>query len=208
MRGDAGLPDLLERSLELTREGRHDEHLELMRAAVGRYPSDLEVVIRAAGAHLEAEPARAEHLAERAVEMAPKDPTTLTRAAYLMFALERFDRSLELTRTATKHAEEEFALAFELVHLGGKLAAVRGEIEQAESLLRIAFENEPEAARHGEVLAKLLDGENRHREALTVVEEAVRYRPDDRGLEELRIRLRVILSGLDGLPPGYTVTQE
>jgi len=74
------LNQTLTRSAELTAAARHDEHLALMREALERYPEDLEVVIRAAEAHMLEAPERAAQLARDAVSMAPDDAVTLTRA--------------------------------------------------------------------------------------------------------------------------------
>lgn len=94
MPGD--LDETLDRSDELTRAGRHDEHLALMREALTRHPSELEVVIRAAEAHVVEAPEQAAELAREAVEWAPEDPVTLTRAASVMFTVERIEEARKL----------------------------------------------------------------------------------------------------------------
>jgi len=204
MRGGA-LDQTLERSDALTRAGRHDEHLELMREAVRRFPDQDEVLIRAAAAHVMEAPEEAARLAVRAVTLAPGDPAMLTRAASVAFALERYEQATAWVKDATARADGDFPLAFDLIHLGGKLAIVRGDDEHAEQLLRAAFEQEPETPGHAEVLAGLLEERGRPREALAVIDEADSRRSSSARLDTLRTRLRIAVEEPDNLPPGDTI---
>ncbi len=90
------LGETLDRSDELTRAGRHDEHLALMRETLLLYPGELEILIRAAEAHVVEVPEQAAELAREAVEWAPEDPVTLTRAASVMFTVERIEEARKL----------------------------------------------------------------------------------------------------------------
>jgi len=195
------LRETLARSIELTRAGRHEEHLVLMRAALARYPGELEVVIRAAGAYVVDAPEEAAELAREAVKLAPEDPATLTRAASVMFYLGRLEEARELLIRAVARADEDFVLAFDLAYLSGQLALAGGDEDKAEELLQLAFDNQPETPGHGFALAGLLDHRGEYERALEVVEEALRHRPGDQFLEELRVRLRGAAAGSD-VPPG------
>ena len=200
----ADLQETLTRSTELTQSGRHDEHLELMRDALAHHRDEPEVVIRAAEAHLVTEPEEAAHLATEAVELAPEDPGTLTRAAFVMFHVDRLDDTQKLFSRATAAADDDFALAFDLAHLGGQLVLARGDEAQALELFELAFENQPETATYGLTLANLLAQRGEHERALQVTEEALRHRPGDQLLEDMRLRLRIAIHGMDAVPPGAT----
>lgn len=98
------LGEILDCSDELTRAGRHEEHLELVREALARRPGELEIVIRAAEAHLAEAPERAAELAGEAVERAPEDPVTLMRATSVMLYTERLDEARKLFVRAGRSA--------------------------------------------------------------------------------------------------------
>jgi len=128
------LDETLTRSIELTRAGRHKEHLALIREALLLYPGELEVVIRAAGAQVVEAPEEAARLASEAVNLAPEDPATLTRAASVMFSVEQLEEARHLFSRATRTADDDFVLAFDLAYLGAQLAFAYGDDEKAEEL--------------------------------------------------------------------------
>lgn len=198
------LEDILARSSELAREGRHEQHLALMRSALAQHPDEPEIVIRAASAHLAEAPDEAAELAGRAVALAPEDASMLTRAAGVMLATERLDEARDMCGQASRSAGEGFVLAFDLAHLAGRVALGYGNEEKALELLQLAFDNQPETIGHASALADLLERRGEHARALEVLERAIRHRPDDRMLDSRRVQLRVALHGLDALPPGYT----
>ena len=202
------LEQVLERSRELARAGLHAEDLALLRDALDEYPGEPEVALRAAVAYYGEDDAEAQRLARRAATLGPEDPVVLTRAASVMLDLGRTDEALELTGRARDHADHDFPLLADLVHLAGRIALVRGEYEKAESPLRVAFENQPESFGHGQYLATLLESQGRAEEALEVVEESLRHWPDDPQLDVQRIRLRLTLFGPDSLPSDTTFTQS
>lgn len=205
------LGQTLTRSDELTRDGRHDEHLALMRDALAWHPGEVEVMIRAGGAHVVDDPEQAAELARGAVRLAPEDPATLTRAASVMFHVARLEEARELLSGAVRGAGDDFVLAFDLAYLTGQLAFAEGDLDNAEQLFRVAFDNRPEAPGHGFALAGLLYDRREHERAQEVVEQALRHRPGDQSLEGLRVQVRVALHGLDALddlPPGWSVTRE
>lgn len=197
-----GLEQVLERSRALSGADRNLENLALLRDALEEYPGESEVALRAAAAYYGEENDEAERLVRRAVTLSPEDPAVLLRAASMMLDLGRTDDALALSKEAGNYADHDFPLVFDLAHLGGRIALVCEEHEIAEPLLRVAFDNQPESFGHGRFLAMLLEAQERDEEALEVVEEALRHRPDDRDLELRRIRLRLTLFGPDSLPPG------
>lgn len=202
------LRESLDRSDELTRAARHDEHLALMREALSRHPADLEIVIRAGEASAVEAPERAAELVREAVKMAPGDPATLTRAALVMFYAKRLDEARKLCIRAMETATEDFALSFDLAYLGGQLFLAYGDQDKAGEFLQIAFNGQPETVGYGYALADLLERRGEYERALEVAEEAVRHRPGDEPLEEPRVRLRFAVHGVDALPPGYSVSYE
>ncbi len=202
------LEQVLERSRELTRADRHQENLTLLSEALERHPDEPELVLTAATAYFGEDEAQTERLMRHAVELAPDDPTVLTRAGFMALDRGFTDDALAWSRQAYDHADDDFPFVFDLVHLGGRIALARENAEVAERLLRLAFDNQPESFGHGRFLAALLESQDRYEEALEVVEETRRHWPDDRTLEDMRIRLRVLVHGIDTLPPGYTVEYE
>lgn len=203
-----GLDETLDRSQELTRAGRHDEHLALMREALARHPGDLEVVIRAAAAHVVESPEQAAELAREAVEMSPEDPATLLRAAFVMFHVKRLDEARKLFVRATETAPDDFVLAGDLVYLGGQIFFAYGNDDKAEEFLKLAFDDQPEEPGRGFALAGLLEQQGEYERALEVVEKARRHRPDDELLEEQLVRLIIVVRGPEALPPEYSVSYE
>lgn len=181
-----GLEQVLERSRELARTDRHSENLALLRDALEQYPAEAEIALRAAAAHFGEDDDQTERLARRAVVLSPQDPAVLMRAASMMLELGRTDDALELSGKARDHADEDFPLVFDLVHLGGRIALAREKPEIAEPLLRGAFDHQPESIGHGRYLAMLLESQGRLEEALEVAEEALRHWPDDRVLRRIR----------------------
>ncbi len=202
------LDNILLRSNELAGAGRHEDNLALLQHALTRYPSELEVVIRAAGAHLSEAPDEAARLARAAVERAPEDPEILTRAAFVMLATDHEDETRKYFARAARLIDDDFVFAFDLVYLGGKLALKAGDKDKAEELLTIAFENQPESPGYGKDLADLLFECGEHQRALEVADKALQHRSGDQNLQDIQALCRVALFGPDALPPGYTLSRE
>lgn len=205
---DPALDEVLDRSTELTRAGRHEEHLALMREALVQHPDELEIVIRAAGAHIAEAPEEAAEMARAAVELAPEDPATLTRATSVMFYVDRLEEAREFFSRAARRADDDFVLAADLVYLGGQIVFEQGDVAKAQELFEIASDAQPESPGHGFALAAVLDQRGETERALEVAEEALRHRPGDLALEDIRLRLVVALYEVDSLPPGYTVEHD
>jgi len=199
------LRETLNHSDELTGAGRHEEHLALMREALARHPGELEVVIRAAEAHMVEGPEEAAELAREAVKMAPDDPVTLTRAASVMFYVERLEEARKLLIRAMEGAPDDFILASDLVYLGGQIFFAYGNHDKAEEFLTLAFDDQPERPGRGYALSDLLEHQGEFARALEVADEALRHRPGDGALEDLQARLRFLVYAVEALPPGYAV---
>ncbi len=156
-------------------------------------PPDL--LLRVAGTVLAERPDasavdHATQLVGYATARAPDDPGILTRAASLLFYAGAIDAAAEAARLAAARATPEFALAWDLVHITGRVAAARGQTEVAEELLADAFDAEPDSFNHGHALAELYGERGAHEQALAVVETALRHRPDDAKLLALRRRVQ------------------
>lgn len=100
-------------------------------------------------------PADIAHYVARAVAGSPNDPGVLTRGASLLFHAGAVDDAAELVRRATQHASPEFPLAVDLVHLAGRIMAVKGRRDLAVDFLTEAFEADPGERGHGRELARL-----------------------------------------------------
>ncbi len=125
-----------------------------------------------------------------------------------MFYTERLEEARKLFSRAARIADDDFVLAGDLVYLGGQLAFAHGDEERAKELFELAFDDQPEVPGRGFALAGLLDHRGEFGRALEVAEEALRHRPGDKPLEDLRVRLRIAVHGLDALPPGASVSYE
>jgi Flp pilus assembly protein TadD len=178
---------VIERSNELVRQRRDAENADLLQAALERFPDAPHVRLHAAAAAVAGQdPEAAETLLRGAVCIAPDDPAVLTHAAFLAFDLDRYGKAETWIRRAVAIAPSDFVLAGSVAHLVGKLALVRGELDLAEQMLRLGFELEPTMFGHGMLLGALLEHRGRVAEALGVLEEAVRHRPDDEALKKAR----------------------
>jgi tetratricopeptide (TPR) repeat protein len=146
------------RSRELVVADRLSENAELLRDAVRRFPEEAEVHLLAAaaersvGAHEEGE-----RLTRRAGELAWDDPHRLTWAASQLLDIGDVDEAQAWIQRVHELAPDDFEMAADLVHLVGRLAWARGREEEAEKMLRTAYELDPDTPAHGQVLEELLE---------------------------------------------------
>lgn len=187
--------ELVERSAALVRGGQHEEGEELLRAGLVRFPGAAEVHLHAAAAVARGEPAEAKQLVSRAVELAPKDPGVLTHAASLMFELGELGQAEKWAHHAANIPAGRFELTPNIAHLTGKLGVLYGKDDEAEPMLRMAFEGDPEMPGHGEVLGGFLEKRGRDAEALEVITQALRHRPGDKELNAARERILALGPG-------------
>jgi tetratricopeptide (TPR) repeat protein len=136
------------------------------------------------------DPERAADLARRATELAPEDPATLFKAAWLAFNLGRLADARGYLDAARKHEPEGFALHAEILHLHGRLLEREGRDPEAEEALKAALELDRAAVGYASRLAEFLAARERSDEALDVVEVGLRHRPGDDDLESIRRRFR------------------
>ena len=194
MLGDLAKHDpaaVLRRSDLLLAEERVDENALFLSDAARQFPEDADIQLRAAAALFDTSPTEAAQCVRRAADAAPTDANQLTRCGLLAFDLRDYKAAKEYAiRVRDLEPDGDFELAASLVHLTGKLARVAGQADMAEQALRLAFEKDPEMAGHGRVLAAFLAEEGRVTEALDVVAEALRHRPNDTVLVELEEQLR------------------
>jgi tetratricopeptide (TPR) repeat protein len=128
-------------------------------------------------------------------------PTRLTRAAGLLFNLGEVEAAKSYTARAIQFAPPNFLFEAELKNLGGKLAALEGDMSLAEEGLRAANEAEPDRDAFARDLATFLVDQNRTAEALEVVDRALSLPPPSssqaaiRGIQTLqRLRARIASS--------------
>jgi tetratricopeptide (TPR) repeat protein len=150
--------EVADRSRELVAADRLDENAELLREAVGRFPDDAEVyllaaaAVRAVGSHEEGE-----RLTRRGGELAWDDPHRLTWAASQMLDIGEVDEAQAWIRRIYEIVPDDFEMAADLAHVVGRLAWARGREEEAEQMLRTAYDLDPDTPAHGQVLEELLE---------------------------------------------------
>lgn len=202
------LKEIVQRSQHLVAQGRHADDLALLREAVGNYPDEVEIVLRAAFASVVDAPTEAVRLARRAGSLAPENPSGLMRSSSLLLDLGYLDEARDHCEQAIEAADDDFPAVYDLCYLAGRIAVADGDPEAAERYLAVPFGERPDIERYGLELGFLLESQHRWEEALVVVERALEHHPEDQELEALAIRSRVNLYGLDALPPGATLEPE
>jgi tetratricopeptide (TPR) repeat protein len=194
---DERVDSIIRRSRELKDAGRDEDNLRLLREGVERFPIDPALCVWAASSFAAAgsEAEEALELLGRAVSVAPMDAGVLTRAATVAWGLNRVDELRDYLDRANRVASDDFVLAVDLVHLEGCLALLEERLEDAERLLRAAFEAEPSVVGNGQVLGKLYLEQGRVDEALAVAAEALEHLPGDVGALGVRMDAYVRLIG-------------
>ena len=174
----------------LLTERRDAELLEFSESAVKQFPHDAELRMIYATALMKHRPKEAPAQIEASIGLEPDHPWRLFRAASLSFFLGDFDASRAYLERAYRVGSDIPTLLRELIHLGGRLAAVAGDDELAEELLRSAFELEPQDLVFGRDLARFLAERGRIDEALIVIDRAQEFAIDTEELARLRNELR------------------
>jgi tetratricopeptide (TPR) repeat protein len=193
---EAAPEELYERSRELVADDRLGENAELLREAVGRFPDDTVLLLTGAAAVFAVgSEDEAKGYVRRAAELSWDDPGRLTWAASLMLNLKEFGEAKDLAVRATAIAPDDFELTGDLAFVMGRVALAFEQDDAAERALRSAFELEPGRPGRGELLAELLGRTGRPTEALEVLAEALRHRPDDEALTRIR---ETVLGGFQG----------
>jgi tetratricopeptide (TPR) repeat protein len=167
--------EVADRSRELVAAARLRDNAELLRQAVARFPDEAELLLLAAAAtHAVGSHGEGERLTRRAGELAWDDPHRLTWAASQMLDAGHVDEAQAWVGRVYELVDDHFELAAELTHLVGRLALARGRQDEAEKLLRTAFELDPDTRAHGRVLAELLERSGRADEAAEIRADALR----------------------------------
>lgn len=171
---------LATRLLASARAGRDDIVEEAFRLVSP--PDDTEFCLQAA-ALLES-PGDAKWFLDRAIGLAPQDGNVLTRAAEQLYFHDLVDEATDLAEQAK--SLEPFTLSARRSYLAGAIARDEGADERAEEAFAAAFHTDPKERDHGFDYALCLANRQRSREALSVVDTALRYSPGDESLLDLR----------------------
>lgn len=186
---EEGLEELIKRSSALGLEGLEKDQEKLLRDALARFPDSPSIHRHLAGIVFQRDLEEAKLLLRRAVELAPSDPWNLTLCGSLMFDLDEKDEAKECALRAERLADDEFGGWSVLSHLMGRIASFKGQTELAEKALRFAFEEDPTTPGYGRELAALYYNTERFNEALETVDDALRHKPDDEALRNLRLEI-------------------
>jgi tetratricopeptide (TPR) repeat protein len=182
------LESIYRRSDALVAEQLYEDEAALLRAALDRHPDDPELCLRmgrslvATGDRLD----EAKDLIVRAAALSSQDPWRLARCAGLLADMTEFDEASRIALLARAEAPADFVFDADLDHVLGRVAFDRGDLAEAERLLTMAFEREPSLAGHGWWLAQFNYVEQRPHRAMEVLAKALRHRPDDQALKDLR----------------------
>jgi len=161
----------LEEARRLYREGREDEHLALLARAVTESPANPDVAIEYATSVAATDPERSRAEVLRAVALdQTDDPVRLTRAAMLLLDLKDYPAARSCAGRARGTQPANPAIVNELSRIEGVLAALDGDNQRAEELLRSAHEADSAHDVSARDLAWFLVSRGRHQEALAVVD--------------------------------------
>jgi tetratricopeptide (TPR) repeat protein len=174
---------LIERSDELIQAHRFDEAISLLRKGVKRFPDDPYVMLRLA--HITTESDEAKALVRRVGPSVSDDAPRLTVCATIMFHHNELVEASEYVARAVA-VDPSFRTDPGLLHVAGRIAAVREENERAEDMLRAAYLADPEATHHGAAFGEILAIRGKYDEALEVIDESLKHFASDEWLLRLR----------------------
>jgi len=177
------------------RADRQEDREALVREELHRSPDDPALLHLAAVTYWgDAEGRPHEYLRQALART--DDPNLLTQCGHLLLDLGDLTAAIEAAKRARPALEEGFPLEAELLHLTGRLAAQRGDVESAKTLLEGLFAEEPQMSGLGYHLAHVhiqLQDAQRAREVVT---EALKH-SQVRRLEDLR----AALEDANAMPP-------
>jgi tetratricopeptide (TPR) repeat protein len=181
------LADVLGESDGLIRRRDWKAQEALLREALKRFPAEQELCYRYAVAVSESKPTVASDYALRAVDLGGSDPVLLTKCAALMYEMGDITNAARTVQRVLGLMPDDFELVADVLHLIGKISALKGEDELAEESLRRAFDADPGAIGHARELAALLARRGDRGAALDVISRGLEHVPEDgRLLAELR----------------------
>lgn len=171
---------------QLLSEARYEENLRFLGGVMEEFDESAEIRLLYGICLLDAQPRAALSEIAKAVEMDPKEPILLARAARIMYDMKQLDRARAYTKRAQEFAPEDFVFGPELLNLESNFAALDGNDEMAEAGLRLAVEREPRMDVLACDLASFLVERGRHEEALDVIDEALKRAKEPKDLVKLR----------------------
>jgi tetratricopeptide (TPR) repeat protein len=176
----------IQRGRELFTQGSQQEAQEFLSEAVQRFPDNAEIRILYGSSLLSDRPEDGIREVMAAVELDPKEPNRLARAADLMFSMARLDESREYASRARHLGGSDFLFLPELTRLEADFALRDGNYDAAEMGYRRAVELGPDDERLAIHLAKFLAERGCRSEAMEVIERALQTAKDRDQLERMR----------------------
>lgn len=175
----------VERSLQLTKQGRLEENHDLLWVAAREHPDNAEIALRLGQAltYRQGMSEAAAEWADQAASLAPQDPVILLQTAAILLRIGKVEQARERLIAAHALADETFPLAVDLVHLAGLVAWKRGELAKAEHGLVAAFEEAPEIPGHATALVRFFEEQGRTADAAQVGRVGLEHFPDDETLK-------------------------
>lgn len=165
---------LNEEGVELVLQGDQVKGAQKLRAALDAYPENTTALYNLAGVKLsQSRTKEAIQLMEKAVALAPRDPSFLTRMAECQFADSNVPQSIYYFERVMAEDERFGDTAFRL----GTLYAMVKEWNRAEEMLRKAMEHSPRDVRTLNNLGNVLVVRERFSEAIEVLAKAQKIKP-------------------------------
>jgi tetratricopeptide (TPR) repeat protein len=177
----------VKRGRKLHISGHPEETFEFLDKAVQQFPDDPEIRLLYATILLVFRPEDVAAEASKAVDLGPDNPLILVRAAHLMLDRGDYEGARSCAARANELAQPGFVLKSGLIGLNGLIAALDGEDDLAEEMLRLAVKEDPAYSNFAVDLAKFLASRGRDDEALEVIDEALRQAKAKSDLERLRV---------------------
>jgi tetratricopeptide (TPR) repeat protein len=180
----------IDRGRQFQREDCDGENLQFFKEKMEQFPDSGELRLLYGTALLLSQPKQGLSEIARATEIDPEDPILLTRAAHIMYCMKQLDHARSYAKRAKELApESEFIFASELLNLESNFAALDGDDERAEEGLRLAVKREPKMESLAVDLARFLADRGRHKEALSLIDEAMKRTKGTMYLKRLRAEI-------------------
>lgn len=180
----------IEQAERLLIERRYAEGLQLLEAAVRRFPRDPELRLLFGTFLVETRPDEAPEQLAEAIRLDVDNPVRLVRAAGMLFALGYVDAASSYAARAIDLTPDGFVLEAEVINLSGLIAAAKGHDELAEEALRDAIELDSSNEFFVRDLARFLAERGRTSEAIAAIDTSVSSVRGPAVLAKLRDELR------------------
>ena len=175
------------RQLLIARKER--EALEFLEEAIEQVPLDPDLRLLYATILLAFRPEDVATEAAKAAELGSDNPEVLVGAGHRLLFGGKLEAARSCARQASDLVQPDFALMPSLRNLTGLIAAFDGDDHQAEMDLRSAFESDPDNAHFAKNLAVFLAERGRLRDAVPVLDEALKHAENKDDLERMRSRM-------------------